>query len=134
MDSDSDSKPDGYIVPCRTFSTGSDSDPCMESFPNSYCTHFRDGSPSQGQISVPIPYILNLEIRVRIRTSGKICIVQESESESVFVGGNEPLAGPGVPVNDTKPQNLETLKKVTLIFSTRRSFTSISFFNLSSFS
>ena len=28
-----------------------------ETFPDGYCTHFRDGSPSQGQISVPIPYI-----------------------------------------------------------------------------
>ena len=58
-DSDWDSFPDGYIVLCRTFSTGldSDSDPCMESFLNGYCTHFWDRSPSQGQISVPIPYI-----------------------------------------------------------------------------
>ena len=28
-----------------------------DSFPNGYCTHFRDRSPSGGQISVPIPYI-----------------------------------------------------------------------------
>ena len=28
------------------FSTGSDSDPCRESFLNGYCTHFRDRSPS----------------------------------------------------------------------------------------
>ena len=63
-DSDSNSKPYCYIVLCTTFSTGSDSDsdPCMDSFPNGYCTHFRDGSQSQG-----------------------------SESESVSVGGNEPL-------------------------------------------
>ena len=42
-DSDSDSKPYHYIVLCTTFSTGSDSDldPCMDSFPNGYCTHFR---------------------------------------------------------------------------------------------
>ena len=46
LDSDSDSFPDGYIVLCRTFSTGSDSDPCTESFLNGYCTHFRDRSPS----------------------------------------------------------------------------------------
>ena len=61
-DSDSDSKPYRYIV--LTFPTGMDldSDPCMDGFPNGYCTHFRDGSPSQG-----------------------------SESESVSVGGNEPL-------------------------------------------
>ena len=61
-DLDSDSKPYHYIVLCTTFSTGSDSDPCMESFLNGYCTHFRDGSLSQG-----------------------------SESESISVGGNEPL-------------------------------------------
>ena len=59
MDSDSDSFPNGYIVLCRTFSTGSDLDldPCTESFSNGYCTHFRDRSPSQGQISIPIPNI-----------------------------------------------------------------------------
>ena len=62
-DSDLDSKPYSYIVLCTTFSTGSDSDsdPCMDSFLNGYCTHFRDGSPSQG-----------------------------SESKSLSVGGNEP--------------------------------------------
>ena len=61
MDSDShlDSKPYRYIVLCTIFPTGLDSDldPCMDSFLNGYCTHFRDGSPSQGQISIPIPYI-----------------------------------------------------------------------------
>ena len=62
-DSDSDSKPYHYIVLCTTFSTGwdSDLDPCTDSVPNGYCTHFRDRSPSQG-----------------------------SESESTSVGGNEP--------------------------------------------
>ena len=47
-DSDSDSKPDGYIVLCRNIHIGSDPDrdPCTESFPNRYCTHFRDRSPS----------------------------------------------------------------------------------------
>ena len=57
-DSDSDSKPDGYIVLCRSFHVGSDPDPdpCTESFPNCYCTHFRDRYLSQGQISIPIPY------------------------------------------------------------------------------
>ena len=40
----------------------SDLDPCMDSFPNGYCTHFRDGSLSQGY-----------------------------ESESISIGGNEPL-------------------------------------------
>ena len=63
LDSDSDYKPYHYIVLCTTFSTGSDSDsdPCMDSFPNGYCTHFRDRSPYQG-----------------------------SESKSVSLGGNEP--------------------------------------------
>ena len=63
LDSDLDSKPYHYIVLYTTFSTGtdSDSDPCTDSFLNGYCTHFRDGSPSQG-----------------------------CESESVSVGGNEP--------------------------------------------
>ena len=45
-----------YIVLCTTFSTGtdSDSDPCTDSFLNGYCTHFRDGSPSQGSESVSV--------------------------------------------------------------------------------
>ena len=57
--SDSDSKPYRYIVLWTTFSTGSDSDsdPCIDSFLNGYCSHFRDGSPSEGQFSIPIPYI-----------------------------------------------------------------------------
>ena len=44
-----DSFPNGYIVLSRTFSTESDPDmdPCMETFPDGYCTHFRDGSLSQ---------------------------------------------------------------------------------------
>ena len=52
------------FVLCTTLSTGSDSDldPCMDTFPNGYCTNFRDESPSQG-----------------------------SESESISVGGNQPL-------------------------------------------
>ena len=47
-DSDSDSKPDGYIALCRNIHIGSDPDPdpCKESFPNRYCTHFRDRYPS----------------------------------------------------------------------------------------
>ena len=73
-DSDSDSKRYRYTVLCTTFSTGSDldSDPWTDSFLNGYCIHFRDGSLSQGQISVPIPYIWIGGIRVRIQTSGKI--------------------------------------------------------------
>ena len=55
-DSDSGSKPDGYIVICRNFHTGldPDPDPYSDSFPNGYCTHFRDESPSEGQIFIPI--------------------------------------------------------------------------------
>ena len=54
LDSDSDLNSDSkpycimHIVLCTTFSTDSDldSDPHMDSFPNGYCTHFRDRSPS----------------------------------------------------------------------------------------
>ena len=65
-DSDSDSKPDGYIVLCRSFDIGSDPDsnPYSDGFPNSYCIHFRDGSPPQGQISIPILLYFNPGIRV----------------------------------------------------------------------
>ena len=65
-DLDWDSFPDNYIVLCRTFSTGSDSDSCLDSFLNGYCTHFRDGSPSQGQISISILLYFNQGIRVQI--------------------------------------------------------------------
>ena len=54
-DFQTDSKPNRYIVLCTTFSTGMEME--METFPDGYCTHFRDGSLSQGQISIPIPYI-----------------------------------------------------------------------------
>ena len=72
-DWDSDSKPDWYFVLCRSFYTGSDldQDPYLDGFPNGYCTQFRDGSPSQGQISTPILLHFNQGIRVRIRTNGK---------------------------------------------------------------
>ena len=48
-ETETDSKPDRYIVLCRTFSTelDPDMDPCTETFPDGYCAHFRDGSPSQ---------------------------------------------------------------------------------------
>ena len=39
--------PDSYIVLCRTFSTGMETEMEMETFPGCYCTHFRDKSPSQ---------------------------------------------------------------------------------------
>ena len=61
-DSDSDSKPYRYIVLCTTTGSDWDLDPCTDSFLNGYCTHFRDGSLSQG-----------------------------SESKSVSIGVNEPL-------------------------------------------
>ena len=47
-------------------------------FPYGYCTYFRDGYLSQGQISVPITYI-------SIRGSES-----ESESESESGNGNKP--------------------------------------------
>ena len=53
-DSDWDSKPGVYIVLCRSFHIGSNPDPYSDGFPNGYCTHFRDRSPSQGQISIPL--------------------------------------------------------------------------------
>ena len=50
-DWDSDSKPYHYIVLCRSFHIGLDLDLDLDSysdgFPSGYCTHFRDGSPSQ---------------------------------------------------------------------------------------
>ena len=64
-DSDSDSnpdfKPDWYIVLCRSFHIGSDPDPdpYSDSFPNGYCTHFRDGCPFPGQMSAPILLYFN---------------------------------------------------------------------------
>ena len=83
-DSDSDSKPDGYIVLCRSFHIGSDPDPdpYTDRFPNRYCTHLRDRYPSQGQISVPIPYFSIRESESGSGPMWNICIVQESESES----------------------------------------------------
>ena len=49
MDPCTESFPDRYIVLCRTFSTGTETetDACMDTFPDRYCTHFRDGSLSQ---------------------------------------------------------------------------------------
>ena len=47
-----------------------------ETFPDGYCTHFRDGSLSQGQISVPILLYFNKGIGIHLRTSGKTCLVQ----------------------------------------------------------
>ena len=88
LDSDSDSKPSRYIVLCTTFSTGtdSDSDPCMDSFLNGYCTHFRDRSPSQG-----------------------------AEPESISVGGNEPLENiisVRMGVSPTQPDKRTEIKSV----------------------
>ena len=73
-ETDSDSKPYCYIVLCRKYSTGldSDSDPYLDGLTNAYCTHFRDRSLSQGQISITILLYFNQGIRVRNWTSGKI--------------------------------------------------------------
>ena len=78
MDPCTESFPEPYIVLCRTFSTGTEMemDPCMETFPDCYCTHFRDGSLSQGQISVPILLYFNKGIGIHLHISGKTCLVQ----------------------------------------------------------
>ena len=74
----------------QLFSTGSDldSDPCMDNFPNGYCTHFRDIYLSQGQISIPIPYIWIRGSESDSEPVEKSGIVQESESESESSSGN----------------------------------------------
>ena len=89
--------PDRYIVLCRTFST------CMEmeteteteTFPDGYCTHFRDRSPSQGQISVPILLYFNKgdwnPSPYQWKNLLSTIIHMESVSVSVSVGGNKPL-------------------------------------------
>ena len=71
-----DSFPDRYIVLCRTFSTGTEMETETETFPDGYCTHFRDGSPSLEQISVPVLLYFNKGIGIRLHTSGKTCLVQ----------------------------------------------------------
>ena len=58
-----------------------------------YCTHFRDGSPFQGQISVPISYIWIRGSKSESEPVEKSCIVQESESESVSGSGNMATKG-----------------------------------------
>ena len=80
-DSDSDSEPYGYIVLFRTFHIGSDLDldPYLDGFPNGYCIHFRDKSPSQGQISVPITYISIRGSESESEPMLNFCIMQESE-------------------------------------------------------
>ena len=80
MDPCTETFPDHYIVLWRTFSTGmemeKETETETETFPDGYCTHFRDRSPSQGQISVPILLYFNKGIGIRLCTSGKICLVQ----------------------------------------------------------
>ena len=55
-DSDSDSKPYRYIVLCRSFSTARTQIGIQIPFLSGYCTHFREESLSQGQISNPITF------------------------------------------------------------------------------
>ena len=73
-----ESFPDHYSVLCRTFSTGMEMEmeTETETFPDGYCTNFRDGSPSQGQISIPILLYFNKGIGISLCTSGKTCLVQ----------------------------------------------------------
>ena len=60
-------------------------------FPLLDCTHFRDGSPSQGQITVPITYISIRGSESKSKPMEKSCIVQDSVSEckSGSESGNE---------------------------------------------
>ena len=69
----SDFKPDGYIVLCRSFHIGLDPDldPYWDGFPNGYWTNFRDGCPPQGQMSIPILLYFNQGTWVRIWTNGE---------------------------------------------------------------
>ena len=75
-----ESFPDHYIVLRRTFSTGTETETETEmeteTFPDSYCTHFRDRSLSQGQISIPILLYFNKGIGIHFCTSGKTCLVR----------------------------------------------------------
>ena len=59
-------------------------------FPNGYCTHFRDGSLSQGQISVPFHAFQSWDNSLDLNQWKKSCIVQESvsKSESESESGN----------------------------------------------
>ena len=82
-DSDSDSKPDGYIVLCRSFSTAQIQ--IRIPFLNGYCTHFRDGAPSK------FYYISIRGSESKSKPVEKFCIVQESKSESYSGSGNKPL-------------------------------------------
>ena len=62
-------------------------------FPNGYCTHVRDRSLSQGQISVPITYISIRGSESESELMEKSCTVQdfvsEFESESESGNGNK---------------------------------------------
>ena len=64
-------------------------------FPNGNCTHFRNGSLSQGQIYIPITYISTRGSNSESEPMEKSCIVQEamfeSKSESESGNGNKPL-------------------------------------------
>ena len=55
--------------------------PSQISFPNGYCTHFKDRSLFQGQISIPITYISIRGSESESEPMEKSCIVQESVSE-----------------------------------------------------
>ena len=100
-DWDWDSKPDGYIVLCRNIHTGSDPDPdpCTESFLNRHCIHFRDRYLSQGQMSIPIPYISIRGSESGSKPIWNFCIVRESgsESESESSNVNKPFKAKDLP-------------------------------------
>ena len=71
-----------YYAQLSSAGSDSDLDPCTDSFPNGYCTHFMDRSLSQGQISVPTPYIWIRGSESESKPVEKSCTVQESISGS----------------------------------------------------
>ena len=84
LDSDLDSKHGGYIILCRACFHCTDLDLIQIRIPfrNGCCIHFRDGSPSQGQISVPITYISIRGSESKSKPMKKSCIVQEFVSKN----------------------------------------------------
>ena len=84
LDLDLDSKPYGYTLLCRACFDCTDSYliQIQIPFPNGYCTHFWDGSPSQGQNSVPITYISIRGSESKSKPMEKSCIVQEFVSKN----------------------------------------------------
>ena len=85
LDLDLDFKPYHYIVLCTTFSTGldSDSDPCMDSFSNGYCTHLgtdlrpKDPNPNPSplvEMSHQCEHFRVLLLPIQVPVPFKLCL------------------------------------------------------------